>query len=109
MSLQTKVISNVPDRLDGWEDQFEIPLQYSVATMCCISTGKLTSAARREIVQAVTSKLMNYCKYPTGRQIEVIASKLVERINGAKDALGTGYVRLELIVTRSPLPYNSYD
>ena len=44
-------MSNVPDTLNGWEDDFIIPTQFSEKTMAAISTGNVTSSARAEIVQ----------------------------------------------------------
>ena len=87
-----QIISTVPDRLDGWEETFDVPTQYSESSMLAISKGELTSSARREIVQSVASKMLNNCKYPTTDQIDVVASKIVE-IKGSCDNLGTGHVR----------------
>lgn len=60
--------------------------------MLKIHKGELNSVARREIVQAVTHKMLNNCKYPTAKQIQVVATKIVSNINGTRDALGTGHV-----------------
>lgn len=60
--------------------------------MFCISIGQLNSSARHEITQAVVHQMMNHCKYPTSKQIDVIASKIVETIKGSKDCLGVGHV-----------------
>ena len=87
-----QIISTVPDRLGGWEETFEIPSQYSESSMLAISKGELTSSARREIVQSVASKMLNNCKYPTTDQ--VVASRIVEKIKGSRDSLGTGHVSL---------------
>ena len=89
-----QIISTVPDRLGGWEETFAIPTQYSESSMLAISKGELTSSARREIVQSVASKMLNNCKYPTTDQIDVVASRIVEKIKGSRDSLGTGHVSL---------------
>lgn len=60
--------------------------------MFCISMGQLNSHARAEITQAVVHQMMNHCKYPTSKQIDVVAAKIVESIKGSKDCLGVGYV-----------------
>lgn len=95
-----QIISTVPDRLDGWEETFDVPTQYSESSMLAISKGELTSSARREIVQSVASKMLNNCKYPTTDQIDVVASKIVEKIKGSRDYLGTGHVRSSMTSSR---------
>lgn len=95
-----QIISTVPDRLDGWEEAFDVPTQYSESSMLAISKGELTSSARREIVQSVASKMLNNCKYPTTDQIDVVASKIVGKIKGSRDNLGTGHVRSSMISSR---------
>ena len=86
-------IPSVPDHLVGWEDDFVVPTQFSNTTMCSLSSGKLSSSARREIVQQVAAKMLSYCKYPTSQQFETVASKIVkDLLKGKGDALGNGYV-----------------
>ena len=87
------MITNVPNRLDGWEDGFKVPVEFSSTTMIAITKKQMTSAARREIVQAVSSAVMNVCRYPTAKQIDVVASKIVASI-GVKDTFGVGYVSI---------------
>ena len=65
--------------------------------MLCISKGQLTKNARTEIVQSVTHKMLNYCKYPSKDQREIVASKIVRTINGSRDALGVGHVSSILV------------
>ena len=60
--------------------------------MVCITNAKLNSSARAEITQCVVWKILSYCKYPTAKQVAVIASKIVNSINGSKDYLGIGHV-----------------
>ena len=50
-------MSTVPDVLNGWEDDFIVPTQFSETTMAAISTGNLTSSARAEIVQMSAAKM----------------------------------------------------
>ena len=92
--FDVQIISTVPNRLGGWEETFEIPSQYSESSMLAISKVELTSSARREIVQSVASKMLNSCKYPTTDQIDVVASRIVEKIKGSHDSLGTEHVSL---------------
>ena len=89
--LQACFITGVPDRLNGWEDGFKVPLRYSDTTNLCISRGKLDSAARREIVQAVATGIMNQCRYPTTAQIKVVSLKITEALK-IRDTFGIGYV-----------------
>lgn len=92
-TLPVQVVTQVPDHIDGWEDNFEIPVQFSTSTMAAITKKQLNSTARREIVQATASKIMNVCRYPTMQQVNVVASKIVGYI-GVKDTFGVGYVSL---------------
>ena len=60
---------------------------------CSLSSGKLSSSTRRETVQQVAAKMLSYCKYPTSRQFETVASKIVkDLLKGKEDTLGNGYV-----------------
>lgn len=83
--------ASVPDRLDGWENDFAPIQQYSASTNMCISQGSLNSAARTEITQATASQIMNICRYPTTKQLQTVASKIMHQIK-IKDAVGIGYV-----------------
>ena len=56
-----KCLTVAPGRLDGWEDDFQVPTQYSTMTMAAIQKKELNGPTRREIVQ-VASKIMNICK-----------------------------------------------
>ncbi len=86
------VLIKVPDKSEGWENDFIIPTQYSVKAMGAIAKGQLTSQARREIVQSISSKMLNNAKYPTITQVDVVSSKIIVSIKGTRDRLGTGYV-----------------
>lgn len=82
----------VPDKLLGWEDSFIVPKQFSQKVMAEISTGSITSLTRRAITQDVAAKCLNYCKYPTMQQLEVVASKIVSTFPVLVDTIGTGHV-----------------
>ena len=71
-----------------------VPSQYSEVTMRAITLGAMTSSSRREIVQAVTSKMLKNCKFPTPDQVETVSSKIVNSIKGTRDSLGTGHVSI---------------
>ena len=43
----------------------------------------------------VASKMLNNCKYPTTDQIDAVASKIVEKIKGCRNSLGTGHVYVQ--------------
>lgn len=60
--------------------------------MAEIASGQITQVTRRAIVQDVSAKCLNYCKYPTTNQLEVIASKIVSAFPVLADTLGTGHV-----------------
>ena len=85
--------SNVPDTLNGWEEEFVVPSQFSERTMGSISSGNITSSARAEIVQMTVAKMLSYCKYPTAVQYETVARNIVHTIlKGKGDRLGSGHV-----------------
>ena len=87
------ISSNVPNRAEGWEDDFKVPTQFSQSTMAVLASGQMTKSARTEIVQATPSKMLNFCKYPTTPQHEVIRKKIVANIlHGRKDTTESGYV-----------------
>lgn len=71
-----------------------VPRQYSETVMREISTGQITQVTRRAIIQDVSAKCLNYCKYPTTNQLEVVASKIVSTFPVLADTLGTGHVSL---------------
>ena len=56
-----------------------------------LSTGMITGTTRRAIIQDVAAKCLNYCKYPTTIQIEVVASKIVSTFPVLADTIGTGH------------------
>lgn len=62
--------------------------------MFCIGHGQLDKHARREIVQATALQILRHCKYPTSKQVQVVASKIVATIPGTKDFLGVGHVSI---------------
>ena len=90
-------MSTVPDLLNGWEDDFIVPTQFSEKTMAAISTGNLTSSARAEIVQMSAAKMLSYCKYPSSIQYETVASKIVAKVlKGKGDTFGSGHVSISI-------------
>ena len=83
----------MPDRAEGWEDDFKVPTQFSQSTMAVLASGQMTKSARAEITQATVSKMLNFCKYPTTNRHEVIGKKIVADIlHGRKDSTGSGFV-----------------
>lgn len=82
----------VPDRLPGWEEEFVVPKQYSDIVMGELTTNQVTSTTRRAVVKDVAAKCLNYCKYPTSEQLQVVASKIVATFPNLADTLGTGHV-----------------
>ncbi|XP_065893396.1 uncharacterized protein [Dysidea avara] len=91
-SVQASITSNVPDYLEGWEENFTAPTQFSERTMGVLSSGLMSKSARAEITQATTAKMLNFCKYPTADQYNIVAKKIVTNLlNGKKDSTGTGF------------------
>ena len=84
---------NVPDTLNGWEEGFVVPSQFSERTMASISSGNITSSARNEIIQMIVAKMLSYCKYPTAIQYETVARNIVATVlKGKGDRIGSGHV-----------------
>ena len=93
MEVRASIPSNVPDRAEGWEDDFKVPTQFSQCTMAVLESGRMTKSAKAEIVQTTISKMLNFCKYPTTAQQDVIAKKITADImHGRKDSTGSGFV-----------------
>ena len=85
--------SNVPDTLNGWEEEFVVPSQFSERTMASISNGNITSSARNEIIQMTVAKMLSYCKYPTAIQYKTVARNIVATLlKGKGDKIGSGHV-----------------
>ena len=84
-------VKDVPDKADGWENDFQPAKQYSAQTTLRISQGSLNSAARKEITQTAASQILNICRYPTRQQLDVVGYKIMTTIK-IKDAIGIGYV-----------------
>ena len=97
--MQASITSNVPDYLEGWEENFTAPTQFSERTMGVLSSGLMSKSARAEITQATTAKMLNFCKYPTADQYNIVAKKIVTNLlNGKKDSTGTGFVSCMLFI-----------
>lgn len=91
------LVSNGLLRADGWEVSFIVPQQFSNGTMAGIQSGIISSRARHEIIQEVASRILNHCLYPSAKQFDVVASKLVYKFPQLADKIGrevvgTGFV-----------------
>ena len=84
------LIHGVPDRLEGWEDDFTVPKQFSDVVMVALTTGRVSSNVRAQIIQDVATKMLSYCKYPTATQS--VAHKLISQFPMLKDSIGIGHV-----------------
>lgn len=91
-AMMPALIQGVPDRLAGWEGDFVVPKQYSGAVMAALTTGRVSTNIRSQIVQDVTTKILSYCKYPTTLQYEVVALKLTTQFPILTDTIGLGHV-----------------
>lgn len=86
------LIQGVPDKLAGWERDFTVPKQYSGAVMAALTSGRVSTNVRSQIVQDVATKMLSYCKYPTREQYDVVALKLVTMYPILNDSMGVGWV-----------------
>ena len=82
---QTSTLSDVPDYADGWENDFIIPSQYSENTMAALRSKRIGDKHRHEIVQEICSRMINFCKYPTSKQCNIVAAKLVQKFPQLRD------------------------
>lgn len=87
------IIQGVPDRAEGWEDDFTVPKQYSGTVMAALTNGCISSNVHSQIVQDVATKMLSFCKYPSPTQYETVAYKLVTSYPILKDSMGPGHVR----------------
>ena len=93
--------SDVPDFADGWENDFIIPSQYSEDTMAALRSKRIGDKHRHEIVQEICSRMINFCKYPTTKQRNIVAAKLVQKFPQLRDARFTcGHVSSITIAVR---------
>lgn len=90
----SKIVQGVPDRQEGWEDDFTVPKQYSGTVMAALTEGRISSNVRAQMVQDIVTKMMSHCLYPTPFQFETVAQKLVDAYPVLKDSLGPGHVSL---------------
>ena len=51
-----------------WKVTFEIPTRYSERKMLALKEKQLNSLTRNEIVQGISAKIFNHCKYPISSQ-----------------------------------------
>lgn len=80
--------------MEGWENEFVIPKQYSGTVMIALTNVRITTNVRAQIVQDVATKMMSYCKYPSTDQYETVAIKLVTAFPILKDSMGPGHATL---------------
>ena len=91
-SSTTDIAQGVPDRLEGWENEFSIPKQYSGTVMIAFTNARIITNVRAQIVQDVATKMMSYCKYPSTGQYETVAITLVTAFPILKDSMGPAHV-----------------
>ena len=58
-----------------WKVTFEIPTRYSERTMLALKEKQLNSLTRNEIVQGISAKIFNHCKYPISSQVTPFVTK----------------------------------
>ena len=58
-----------------WKVTFEIPTRYSERTMLALKKKKLNSSAWNEIVQGISAKIFNHCKYPISSEVTPFVTK----------------------------------
>ena len=70
-----EVTTNVCDQQVLWKVTFEIPTRYSERTMLALKEKQLNSLTRNEIVQGISAKIFNHCKYPISSQVTPFVTK----------------------------------
>ena len=93
MNVITSIKSNVPARALGWEDGFEVPRQYGLEIMALLEKKIVIPKVRNHIAREVATRMLDHCLYPTERQFEVVASKIIQLFPVLADTqVGTGHV-----------------
>ena len=57
------------------KSHLRFPLGYSERTMLALKEKQLNSSARNEIVQGISAKIFNHCKYPIRSQVTPFVTK----------------------------------
>ena len=77
----------------GWEDGFEVPKQFGLEIMALLDKKMVTPKVRNHIVREVATRMLDHCLYPTDRQYQVVAAKVVRQFPVLADKLiGKGHV-----------------
>ena len=93
MNVITSITSNVPARALGWEDGFEVPKQFGLEIMALLDRKIVTPKVRNHITREVVTRMLDHCLYPTDKQYQVVASKVVRQFPILADTrVGTGHV-----------------
>ena len=90
MMLLLILISSCNNSTSDWTKKLVIPTRFSNPTMKCIETGILSSHARDEIINSLSTCIMLYTTTPTSYESEIICQRLVETHKTLKDSLGSG-------------------
>lgn len=90
-SLNSASTSTAPD-FRGFPKPFLIPLKWSDSTAKAISSGKLTTLARKEVTQTLVTLMMVYEQKPTRAQCTQVAMDLVRKYPQMADPIGTPHV-----------------
>ena len=77
----------------GWEDGFEVPKQFGLEIMALLDKKMVTPKVRNHIVREVATRMLDHCLYPTDRQYQVVAAKVVRQFPVLADKqIGKGHV-----------------
>jgi len=93
VNVITSIKANVPARALGWEDRFEVPRQFDLEIMALLEKKIVIPKVRNHVAREVAARMLDHCLYPTERQFEVVASKVVQQFPILADKrVGTGHV-----------------
>lgn len=53
--------------------------------MAALTNKRIGDKHRHEITQEICSRIINFCKYPTKKQRDIVASKLVQKFPQLRD------------------------
>ena len=83
--------NNSSSKVD-WLSKLIIPTRFSKSTMKCIDVGILSSHARDEVINSLSTCIMLFTTSPTPEERKFVCKRLIDVHPSLKDSIGSGYV-----------------
>ena len=78
----------------GWVESLPFPTHYSKTTTEAIQKGVYTKSARTEIVNAISTRIMDHTMTPTSVEYTKLCARLISVYPNSADTVGNRYVSL---------------